>query len=115
MNSTIPNLIALHMLIPMAGDSLIVKQAYEAGMVNITAVDWSPLAIEKLKTYIPANETTNFIASEWYSWAVQERVESYNVCFDKDSFGFCSIATRTKYVASVSRLLSSNAFVVSTW
>jgi hypothetical protein len=93
-------------VIPFAGD---VPFAAHASARSVTVVEWSKVALDKLKTRFPEQkvpDNVHLIQAEWFSWAEKIEAGRFSLAFDKDAFGFCNPDSRTKYAESVSRLVS---------
>jgi hypothetical protein len=98
-------------LVPLAGDVAFVAHA-EAK--EVVAVEWSNVAIAKLRSRFPGGverENVRLVEAEWYSWAAAYDGPRFTHVFDKDAFGFQNPAARAKYVSSVAHLVADGAIV----
>ncbi len=98
-------------LVPLAGDVPFVAHVKAK---EITAVEWSSVALDRLRKRFPDGvvpDNVHLIEAEWYAWAAAYKGPLFTHVFDKDAFGFCNPTSRSKYVDSVSRLLAVGGVV----
>ncbi len=98
-------------LVPLAGDVTFVAHARAK---EVVAVEWSDVALAKLRSRFPGGvvpESVRLVEAEWYAWAAAYDGSLFTHVLDKDAFGFHPPAARERYVASVAKLLAPGAIV----
>jgi hypothetical protein len=81
---------------------------------SVTAVEWSSVALDKLRSLFPEGKVPSNVRleqEEWFSWAAKNASLRFTHVFDKDAFGFCNVDVRERYVASISSLVAIGGVV----
>lgn len=102
----------LAVLVPFAGDHPLVH-FMSARVSAITAVEWSAVAVAKLKGFfnneLPSN--VRIFQEEWFGWVARAEKNAFDLVVDKDCYGFLAHGRRRSYIDGILQLTRPGAFV----
>ena len=93
----------LHILIPGCGSGYEAEYLLKQGFQNVTVIDFAPLAVEKMKSYMSEYQNINIICTDFFT-----HIGSYDLILEQTFFCALNPTLRTKYVQKMSELLNKN-------
>lgn len=97
----------LRILIPGCGNGYEAEYLLKQGFQNVTVIDFAPLAVEKMKSYISDYQNINIICADFFT-----HTGKYNLILEQTFFCSLNPSLRTKYVQKMSELLTENGKLV---
>jgi SAM-dependent methyltransferase len=97
----------LSILIPGCGSGYEAEYLLEQGFQNITVIDFAPLVVEKMKSYMSEYQNINIICADFFTHS-----SKYDLILEQTFFCALNPSLRTKYVQKMSELLNKNGKLV---
>jgi methyl halide transferase len=97
----------LRILIPGCGSGYEAEYLLKQGFQNVTVIDFAPLAVEKMKSYLSDYQNIKIICADFFT-----HTGEYDLILEQTFFCALNPTLRTKYVQKMSELLSKNGKLV---
>jgi len=97
----------IRILIPGCGSGYEAEYLLKQGFQDVTVIDFAPLAVEKMKSYMSEYQTIKIICADFFTHSSE-----YDLILEQTFFCALDPTIRTKYVQKMSELLSENGKLV---
>ena len=97
----------LNILIPGCGSGYEAEYLLKQGFQNVTVVDFAPLVVEKIKSYLSEYQNISIICTDFFT-----HTNKYDLILEQTFFCSLNPSLRTKYVQKMSELLTENGKLV---
>lgn len=90
----------LRILIPGCGSGYEAEYLLKQGFYDVTVIDFAPLAVEKMKSYMSEYQTIKIVCADFFT-----HTDKYDLILEQTFFCALDPSLRTKYVQKMSELL----------
>jgi methyl halide transferase len=97
----------LHILIPGCGSGYEAEYLLKQGFQNVTVIDFAPLAVKKMKSYLSEYQAIKIICADFFT-----HTGEYDLILEQTFFCALNPDLRTKYVQKMSELLTDDGKLV---
>lgn len=97
----------ISILIPGCGSGYEAEYLLKQGFQDVTVIDFAPLAVEKMKSYLSEYQFIKIICDDFFT-----HIGTYDLILEQTFFCALDPSLRTKYVQKMSELLSENGKLV---
>jgi methyl halide transferase len=97
----------LRILIPGCGSGYEADYLLKQGFQDVTVIDFAPLAVEKMQSYMSEYQNINIICTDFFT-----HTGKYDLILEQTFFCALNPDLRTKYVQKMSELLNKNGKLV---
>ena len=97
----------LSVLIPGCGNGYEAEYLLKQGFQNITVIDFAPLAVQKMQTYMSDYHDIKIICADFFT-----HTSKYDLILEQTFFCALDPSLRTNYVQKMSKLLKENGKLV---
>ena len=98
---------SLRILIPGCGSGYEAEYLVKQGFQDVTVIDFAPLAVEKMKSYMSDYQNIKIICANFFT-----HVGNYDLILEQTFFCSLDPLLRTKYVQRMSELLNNDGKLV---
>ena len=93
----------IRILIPGCGSGYEAEYLLKQGFQNVTVIDFAPLAVKKMQSYLSEYQTINIICADFFT-----HTGKYDLILEQTFFCALDPSLRTKYVQKMAELLKEN-------
>lgn len=97
----------LRILIPGCGSGYEAEYLLKQGFQSVTVIDFAPLVVEKMKSYISEYQNIKIICTDFFT-----HTDKYDLILEQTFFCALNPSLRTKYVQKMNKLLNKNGKLV---
>ena len=97
----------LRILIPGCGNGYEAEYLLKQGFQNVTVIDFAPLAVERMKSYMSEYQNIRIICADFFTHS-----DKYDLILEQTFFCSLNPSLRTKYIQKMSELLAKNGKLV---
>jgi len=97
----------LRILIPGCGSGHEAEYLLKQGFQNVTVIDFAPLVVEKMQSYMSEYQNINIICADFFT-----HIGKYDLVLEQTFFCALDPSLRIKYVQKMSELLKENGRLV---
>lgn len=97
----------LRILIPGCGSGYEAEYLKKQGFQNVTVIDFAPLVVEKMQSYMSDYQNVNIICTDFFTHNGE-----YDLIIEQTFFCALNPSLRTKYVQKMNELLAKNGKLV---
>ena len=97
----------LRILIPGCGSGYEAEYLSKQGFQNVTVIDFAPLVVEKMQSYMSDYQNINIICTDFFTHKGE-----YDLIIEQTFFCALNPSLRTKYVQKMNELLAKNGKLV---